>query len=139
MTTLFLFDTSAMARLAIPAVRNIVATAITDGTAACAITVDLEAAYSGRNAEEIDKILRVRRDSFVHLEVTPEIETRAGEVLAELARQGMHRAAGIVDVLTASIAEHYGAVIVHYDADFEHITAITGQPHRWIVPRGTVN
>jgi predicted nucleic acid-binding protein len=36
------------------------------------------------------------------------------------------------------VAEHHGAVVLHYDADFEHIAATTGQQQRWIVPRGTV-
>jgi hypothetical protein len=36
------------------------------------------------------------------------------------------------------VAEHHGAVILHYDADFDHIAATTGQPHTWIVPRGTL-
>ncbi len=40
--------------------------------------------------------------------------------------------------LTAAIAEHHGAIVLHYDADFEHIAATTGQPHLWVVPRGSV-
>jgi predicted nucleic acid-binding protein len=34
------------------------------------------------------------------------------------------------------VAEHHGAVVLHYDADFEHIAAVTGQPHTWVAPRG---
>jgi hypothetical protein len=37
------------------------------------------------------------------------------------------------------VAEHHGAVVLHYDADFEHIAATTGQPHAWIVPRGSID
>jgi hypothetical protein len=37
-----------------------------------------------------------------------------------------------------AVAEHHGAAILHYDADFEHIAAVTGQPHAWIVPRGSL-
>lgn len=29
-------------------------------------------------------------------------------------------------------------VVLHYDADFERIAAVTGQPNEWVVPRGTV-
>jgi hypothetical protein len=32
----------------------------------------------------------------------------------------------------------HGAVTLHYDADFEHIAATTGQAHAWIAPRGTL-
>jgi predicted nucleic acid-binding protein len=55
-----------------------------------------------------------------------------------LARRSQHRAAGVVDLLTAAIAEHHAAVMLHYDSDFEHIAAVTGQEQRWVVPRGTV-
>jgi len=47
-------------------------------------------------------------------------------------------AAGVIDLLTAAVAEYHGAVLLHYDADFEHIAAVTGQAHKWIVPRGTI-
>lgn len=55
-----------------------------------------------------------------------------------MARRSQHRAAGIVDLLTAAIAEHHGAVVLHYDCDFDHIAAVTGQQTRWVVDRGTV-
>jgi len=41
-----------------------------------------------------------------------------------------------VDLLTAAIAEHHGAVVLHYDRDFDHLSAVTGQQTRWIVPAG---
>jgi predicted nucleic acid-binding protein len=55
-----------------------------------------------------------------------------------MAAQGHHRAAGVIDLLTAAVAEHHGAVVMHYDTDFEHIAAVTGQLHRWILPRGSI-
>ena len=27
--------------------------------------------------------------------------------------------------------------LVHYDEDYDRISAITGQPTRWVTPRGT--
>ena len=47
-------------------------------------------------------------------------------------------AAGAFGLLTAAVAEHYGAAILHYDADFEHIAAVTGQPQAWVAPRGSL-
>jgi len=55
-----------------------------------------------------------------------------------MAATGHHRAAGVVDLLTAAVAEYHGAVVLHHDADFEQIAAVTGQAHKWIVARGTV-
>ena len=42
------------------------------------------------------------------------------------------------DLLTAATGEVYGAVVVHYDRDFDTIAAVTGQPVEWIVPPGSV-
>jgi len=39
-----------------------------------------------------------------------------------------HRAAGVIDLLTAAVAEHHGAVVLHYAADFEHIAAPSRNP-----------
>jgi predicted nucleic acid-binding protein len=44
----------------------------------------------------------------------------------------------VFDLLTAAVAEHHGAVLLHYDPDFEHIAATTGQPQMWVVPRGSM-
>jgi predicted nucleic acid-binding protein len=52
---------------------------------------------------------------------------------------GHHRATGVIDLLTAAVAEHHGAVVLHDDADFEHIAISTGQPHAWIVQRGSID
>jgi predicted nucleic acid-binding protein len=41
--------------------------------------------------------------------------------------------------LIAGIAEQHGAVILHYDTDFEHIASVTGQPHLWVAPRGSLD
>ncbi|KHG70065.1 toxin, partial [Mycobacterium tuberculosis] len=32
-----------------------------------------------------------------------------------------------------------GWSFVHYDADFDLIAAVTGQPCQWIVPAGTID
>jgi predicted nucleic acid-binding protein len=43
-----------------------------------------------------------------------------------------------MDLLTAAAAEHHAASVLHYDADFDHIAAVTGQQVDWIAPRGSV-
>ncbi len=135
---LYLIDTSAHARVQYPAVRNTIAGLIADEAAATTVTVDLEAGYSGRDLHEVPKIAARRREAYVVLPISEIIAQRARDVQARMAARGHHRAAGVIDLLTAAVAEHHGAVILHYDADFEHIAAATGQPHGWIVPRGSV-
>ena len=44
-------------------------------------------------------------------------------------RQVKHR-----DLLIAAAAESAGVPVLHCDADFDRIAAITGQPTRWALP-----
>jgi predicted nucleic acid-binding protein len=135
---LYLIDTSAHARVQHPAVRDIIAGLIADKAAATAVTVDLEAGYSGRDLSDVRAIAERRRSLYVVLPVSEAIAQRARDVQVGMAARGHHRAAGVIDLLTAAVAEYHGAVLLHYDADFEHIAAVTGQAHKWIVPRGTI-
>lgn len=50
---------------------------------------------------------------------------------------GHQRSVSVPDLIIASVAERHGTTIVHYDEDYERIAAITGQPVRWVVPRGS--
>ena len=136
---LYLIDTSAHARSDHPAVRRVIAGLIADRVAATCVTVDLEAGYSGRDAADVKIIAERRRRLYVSLPISEAIAERAREVQVRMAARGHHRAAGVVDLLTAAVAEHHGAVVLHYDADFEHIAFSTGQPHAWIVPRGSID
>jgi len=136
---LYLIDTSAHARVQHPAVRAIIAGLIADKAAATAVTVDLEAGYSGRDLSDVRAIAERRRSLYVVLPISEAIAQRARDVQVGMAARGHHRAAGVIDLLTAAVAEYHGAVILHYDADFEHIASVTGQAHKWIVPQGGVS
>jgi predicted nucleic acid-binding protein len=133
---LYLIDTSAQARIAHPAVRKIITGLIAEGAAATCVTVDLEAGYSGRDLAGVRLIAERRRDLYVVLPISEVIAERARDVQVRMAARGHHRAAGVIDLTTAAVAEHHGAAVLHYDADFEHIAAVTGQPQAWIAPRG---
>jgi predicted nucleic acid-binding protein len=39
--------------------------------------------------------------------------------------------------MLAAIAAAHSAVGLHYDSDYERIAEVTGQPHEWILRRGT--
>jgi hypothetical protein len=45
----------------------------------------------------------------------------------------------VPDLLIAAAAEAPGLTVLHYDADFDRIAAVTGQPTEWVVAAGTVN
>jgi len=107
------------------------------GLLATCATVDLEVGYSARDPAAYAATARRRTTGFTDLPLLPEIGVRARAVQAMLARLSQHRAAGIVDLLTAAIAEHYQAVVLHYNSDFEHIAVVSGQQTAWVAPRGT--
>lgn len=136
---LYLIDTSALARVRQPSIRTIVAGLIVDRVASTCITVDLEAGYSGRDLADVRTTAERRKQLYIVLPITEQIAERARDVQLRMAARGHHRAAGVIDLLTAAVAEHHRAVILHYDADFEHIAATTGQPQVWIAPRGSLD
>lgn len=136
---LYPIDTSAHARTDKATVRNIIAGLIADRAAATCVTVDLEAGYSGRSHGDVRTIVERRKRLYVVLPISEVIVDRARNVQICMAARGHHRAAGVIDLLTAAVAEHHGAVVLHYDADFEHIAATTGQSHAWIAPRGSID
>jgi hypothetical protein len=60
-------------------------------------------------------------------------------VQAALVGRGQHRAVSIPDLLVAAVAEVEQLSVLHYDADFESVASITGQPTEWVVPRGSID
>lgn len=108
------------------------------GLVATCWMVDLEVLYSARNAAEHDKVSADRR-GLEWLAMPDEIGDRAIEVQNELARRGLHRGVPLPDLVIAATAERHGATVLHYDADFDVIAEVTGQPVRWVVPRGTAD
>ena len=101
--------------------------------------VTLELLQSARNGREFDE-RRVEMDELPQFPIAARQWTRAVDVYRELAHQGgaHQRSVGHADLLIAAAAESAGVELLHYDEDFERIAAITGQPTRWIVPRGSV-
>jgi predicted nucleic acid-binding protein len=48
------------------------------------------------------------------------------------------RSVGLPDLLVAAVAEREHVTVLHYDADYDLVAQVTGQPMRWVVARGTV-
>lgn len=102
--------------------------------ATCAIAI-AELLYSDRNPDEIQRS-RDRLARLPYLALSLEAERRIPEVMQALAGRGWHRMP-VPDLLLAATAEVHSAVLLHYDSDYERIAEVTGQPHEWIIPRGT--
>ncbi len=136
---LFLVDTSAIARVSTPEVLKELTRLGRLGLLATCVTIDLEVLYSARSPSEYRSIALRRAEGFTDLPLLAEVGDRARAVQGELARSSQHRSCGVVDLLTAAVAEHYGATVMHYDSDFDHIAEVTRQVTRWVVPRGSAN
>jgi predicted nucleic acid-binding protein len=99
--------------------------------------LELEVLYSARSRADLLAIREELR-GYPRLLLAEADFGRAAEVMELLARRGQHRAAALPDLLQAAVAERHGLALLHYDADYELIGAVTGQAMEWVVPRSSV-
>lgn len=135
----YLADTSALSRLANPAVAAVLSPLIEAGFVAVCAMVELELLYSSRSPSDYERRRQQLRDGFESLPMSDEVWQRAIEVQAELARVSAHRGAALPDLLIAATAERHGVTILHYDHEYELIASITGQAVEWVIARGTAD
>ena len=62
---------------------------------------------------------------------------RALAVHRMLAEHGQHRRFPLPGRIIAATAEEHGATVLHYDADYDRIAAVSRQPVEWVAPRGS--
>lgn len=134
----FLADKSALTRRDTrPEVREALEPLLLAGEVATCDIVDLELLYSAASRTTYRALSEALR-GMPHAPLDA-CAGRALEVQAMLAERSQHRAVPLPDLLVAACAERAGLVVLHYDTDFERIAELTGQPTRWIVPRGSVS
>jgi predicted nucleic acid-binding protein len=136
--TTYLVDTSVFTRLTKPAVAAAFAPLAVERQVALCSAVAFELGYSARNHDDY-VALSDRLLAYPHVPTTAGDHQRSLELQAALAARGQHRALSLVDALVAAVAEARGLTVLHYDADFELVAHITGQPHAWIVEPGTAD
>ena len=136
--TLYLADTSAFSRLEKPIVASAAAPLIAEGRIAICAPVTFELGFSAQSPADHQELMDVLA-AFPHAPTTDADHRRAIEVQGLLAQSGQHRSLSLVDALVAAIAEARQLTVLHYDADFERVSAVTSQPHQWIVGRGTAD
>ncbi|HEX7745005.1 MAG TPA: PIN domain nuclease [Micromonosporaceae bacterium] len=72
------------------------------------------------------------------IDVTKQAMSRALDVHRALAATSQHRQFRLPDLIIAATAELHGATVLHYDADYDRVAAVTGQPMEWVAPRGSL-
>ncbi len=132
-----LLDSSVLTRLGQPTVREAIEPRAKRSELARAGISDLEIGYSARNAAEWDRLLEAL-NAFELVETTSAHLRRARQVQRLLASKHQ-RGRKIPDLLVAAAAEAENLAVLHYDADFDRIAAVTGQPCKWVVPAGSVD
>ncbi|HKI66907.1 MAG TPA: PIN domain nuclease [Solirubrobacterales bacterium] len=135
----FLADKSALARRETRSeVREILEPLLVSGEIATCGIVDLELLYSARDRATYRALTEALR-GMPRVSVTDDAVNRAIAVQAMLAERSQHRAVPLPDLLVAACAERAELTVLHYDADFDRVAELTGQPTQWIVPRGSVS
>jgi predicted nucleic acid-binding protein len=130
-------DTSVLKRLARPTVREIVEPMAVRGELARTTICDLEVGYSARNAAEWGRLLGAL-EAFSVVDTTAAHVHRALQVQRLLADRSQ-RGRKIPDLLVAAAAEELGVGVLHYDADFDLIGAVTGQRCQWVAAAGSLD
>lgn len=132
----FLIDTSAAARMPLPAVAARLAPLIEAGLVGTTAVLDAEALYSARNPVEYEHLWADRRLAYEYLPTDDDHWRAALAAQRSLARQGRHRAVGMPDLLTAVLAAQHRLTVLHHDSDFETAAEVIDFDHKWVPPRG---
>lgn len=135
----FLADKSALTRRETrPEVREVLEPLLVAGEIATCGIIDLELLYSARDRATYRSLVEALR-GMPRAPLDEDAVNRALGVQAMLAERSQHRAVPLPDLLVAACAESAGLTVLHYDADFDRIAELTGQPTQWIVERGSVS
>jgi len=135
--TTHLAETSVLTRLSVAAVRGALQPFIDAVALARCTLTDLELGFSASSASDWDRLQAVLT-TLTSVEVTPVVISRAKSVQRMLAAGGL-KGRKVPDVIIAAAAELTGLTGLRYDNDFELIASVTGQPHEWVVSRGSID
>jgi hypothetical protein len=100
--------------------------------------LDAEALFSTGSPADYEQLWADRRSAYEYLPTDDEHWQRAFAAQRVLAQGGKHRAVGIADLLTVTLAVEHRLTLVHYDADFDTAATVLSFDHRWVAPRGSL-
>ena len=132
-----LVDTRVLTRLGEPTVRAALESLAAVGRVGRSGISDLEVGYSARSVREWDD-LHTALSAFELVETEARHMKRARQVQRMLAGRSQ-RGRKVPDLLVAATAEDAGLIVLHYDADFDRIAAVTGQKCEWVAAPGSID
>lgn len=131
---MYLVDTSVLTRLRFAKIGN---TLVGLGRVFYSPVSGLELRYSASNEAGYRKLTTIL-DGFDRLAVEDaafDIADRTQRLLATAGLKGRP----VPDLVIAAQAQLADLTLLHYDADFELISSVTGQPTLWISPPGSID
>lgn len=133
----YLVDVSVLAR----AHRPSVAAALRPytGQLATCTTLLLDVGWSARDATHYEQMMS-GLDTYLPLAVDQDALDLARLLQRRLVTSGVYRRPRVTDLVLAAVAIRHGAVLLHYNEDFELIAGLDERLHaRWIVPSGSAD
>lgn len=134
----YIADKSALVHLGKAAVAARLTPLIMAGQVATCGIIELEVLYSAKSERDLVETRRERVRAFPRVAMDEADFVRAEDVMAQLAKKGHHRSVSLPDLLIAAAAERARLVVLHYDADFDIVASVTGQPVEWVAPKGSL-
>jgi predicted nucleic acid-binding protein len=135
----WLCDKSVLARVDVAAVADAVLPRVQAGQVGVALVTELEVGYSARSTQDYAATRQDLLDLLIPVPMPVRAEERARELQRDLVARGRHRGVSVPDLVLAAIADIEELTILHYDADFDLIAEVSGQPTEWVVPRGSID
>ena len=133
-----LADTSAWHWSRVPAAHAALQAELDAGTVATCAIIDAELIVSARGPADADALAAERR-ALRWLPTPDDVWDTMLATQRALVSSARHRMVKIPDLVIAAVAQRHGATVLHYDSDYDAIAEITGQPVRWLVPRGSLS
>lgn len=93
-----------------------------------------------RLAPNADRAAEVgaRLDAFATVAMPAALWDRARSIQLALSEAGTHRSVPPADLLIAAAAIEADVELLHYDADYAAIAAVSELRERWLAPRGSL-
>lgn len=136
--TEYLVDKSALARLHVPAVAEVLDPLTDRGLVSICGVTELEMLFSARNLDERARLKKRLAALLNPIETPHDLWQRTSYIQEALTEKSQHRSAGVADLIVAATAQAHRLTVLHYDRDFDTIATFTEQPVEWVVPAGSV-
>lgn len=129
----FLIDTSAAARMKVPAVSEKLAPLIQAGLVATTAALEAEALRMAQNLAEYDQLRQSRLAAYELLPTRDEHWAAVLEAQRALVKS-RGPLVGVAVLLTAAIAAEHAVTVVHYDEAFDTAATVLDFRNEWIAP-----